>query len=292
MQPGTLLEAGVKKKKSGGRRAGQSAKAHAAIHVDVTAMWQKLDPAEQQKLLAQKITPETIEFWRHGELASRGNFSIEVQMAAFRLGELVEQYKKILKTNRDTLEMNRPGVEIPLPMLPGSFTDLKSLNEDEIRELKFNKTELHYLDKSAHAAIWAMQGSRWVEALSLLTTMMLAAEKNDTYFFDEFARRIKCGVPLHSPAEPVFSALLSLKECYLREHWQPETVGRFYARETPLLVPVLKCPLGKRPPLTVPQIGQWVWAFAREKKSDRALIRAAKILGIPIAGRGRPKTGT
>ena len=281
----------MKIKKHGGRQRGQLAKAHKSIPNEVAAEWQKFDVAKQSELRAQGITPEKLEEWRHAALASTGDFSGEVTTAAGCLGKLVNRWKEALSSNRINLELNQRKIEIPLPFLPGTFSGLKSLNEDQIRELKFSPTELRYLS-GGHDAIWAMQrGYEW-EALRLLSALIQAAAKNDTNFFKELYRRICCDAPLDWPVERVTSALVSLKACYFTERWQGDHQGvsRFYERETPLLVPVLKHPPGHRPPLTVPQIDEWVWAFAKVRLDERSLKRHADAIELPREHRrGRQK---
>ena len=83
--------------------------------------------------------------------------------------------------------------------------------------------------------------------------MIRAAAKNDSGFFKELWRRVQSGVPSESAAEPVYSALISLKRCYHREKWDNRS-GLLYKREIPSLVPVLQLPPGRRPPLTLAQI--------------------------------------
>jgi hypothetical protein len=139
------------KKKTGGRKRGQLAKAHKIVPNEVAAEWQKLDAAKQTELRAQGITPEIMEEWRHGALASNGDFSGEVVSAAGCLGKLVNRWKEVLSSNRINLELNQRKIEIPLPFLPGTFSDLKSLNEDQIRELKFSPTDQMRKHRRRHA---------------------------------------------------------------------------------------------------------------------------------------------
>jgi hypothetical protein len=211
---------------------------------------------------------------------------VDVAAAARHLGVLVEAYKKALESRRINLELNRRVVEIPLPFLPGHFSpdmDLKTLSEDQIRNLQFSKNDLFYLAETAHDAIWAMQGSRAIEALRLLSHLIRAAAKNDTQFFKELHRRILSEAPLNSPVEQVISALVSLKKCYFKERWQEDRHGEmaYHKRETPSLVSVMILPHDKRPPLTVPQIAEWVWAYANVRLSERSLIRQADLIGVP-----------
>jgi hypothetical protein len=266
-----------KKKSTRGRRAGQLTKAHKTVHEEISAAWQKLTPEEQNKLIASGITPEVQEEWRHGGLATFGNFPKEVQYAAFNLGKLVREYKAVLSEKRSNLEMNRRGVKIPLPYLPQGD--------------KFNESELaQFLHGTGHDVIWVMQHLGYIDAFRLLSYLIQAAAQNDTKFFKEFCRRVCCGVPLESPAEPLYSALISLKNCYEKE--MGKVYGNFYETNIPSLAPVLNLPLGKRPPLTLKQVADYVLVFGGGKISDRALSRHAKTFGIPIASRGRRKSGT
>jgi hypothetical protein len=247
----------TKEKTTRGRRAGQLGKAHQTIHKDVAALWGKLDSAAQEKALSQGITPEVMEEWQHGGLATVGNFPLEVQSAAFNLGKLVREYKRVLLPAGD----------------------------------QFNGNELRLLRESAHDVIWVMQYCGYLDAFRLLSYMIRAAAQNDSGFFKEMWRRVKSGVPLESPAEPVYSALTSLKRCYNKEKWD-DFSGTFYEREIPSIVPVLKLAPGQRPPLTLTQIADYVRVFGRRVVSDRALSRHAKAIGIPVAPRGRRKSGT
>jgi hypothetical protein len=266
-----------KRKSSRGRRAGQLGKAHQSVHQDIAAMWQNLDAAAQEKALSQGITPEVLEEWQHGGLATVGNFPNEVQWAAFNLGKLVREYKRVLAEKRWNLEANRRGVQIPLPLLPAGE--------------QFNEHELRLLRESGHDVIWVMQHYGFIEAFRLLSYMIRAAAENDSGFFKEFWRRVQSGVPLESPAEPVYSALTSLKRCFNQEKWD-DFSGTFYQKEIPSIVPVLKLPPGQRPPLTLAQIADYVRVFGGRTVSDRALSRHAKAIGIPIARRGRRKRGS
>jgi len=275
-----------KKQSTRGRRAGQLTKAHKTVHDEISAAWQKLTPAEQNKLIASGITPDVQEEWRHSGLATVGNFPKEVQYAAFNLGKLVREYKKVLSESRFYLEMNRRGVKIPLPILPGDLTEKGKSNGESDSNLQFSKTELNILGDSGHDVIWVMQHLGYIDAFRLLSYLIQAAAKNDANFFKEFCRRVCCGVPLESPAEPLISALISLKRCYEKE--MGKVYGNFYETKIPSLAPVLNLPLGKRPPLTLAQVADYVFVFGGGKISDRALSRQAKTFGIPIAPRGRP----
>src|ERR1035441_10127430 len=127
----------MKIKSKRGRRAGQLSKAHKIVHDEIAAQWQKLTPEEQNKLIASGITPDVQEEWQHSGLATVGNFPKEVQYAAFNLGKLVKEYKKVLAENRSYLEMNRRGVEIPLPFLPGQLLKQGESGNELDAELKF-----------------------------------------------------------------------------------------------------------------------------------------------------------
>ncbi|MEI9866503.1 MAG: hypothetical protein WDN00_18500 [Limisphaerales bacterium] len=280
-----------KKKSTRGRRAGQLTKAHKTVHEEISAAWQKLTLTEQNKLTASGITPEVQEEWRHSRLASVGNFPKEVQYAAFDLGKLVREYKKILSESRSYLEMNRRGVEIPLPYLPQGD--------------RFTEPELvQFLHEGGHDVIWVMQHLGYIDAFRLLSYLIQAAANNDTKFFKEFCRRVCCGVPLESPAEPLYSALIGLKKIYKsgretegsqqQEKLNPTMTPYllFLKRTLPLLFPVLILPRSKRPPLTLAQVAEYVWVYGGVKISNRALSRHAKTFEIPIASRGRPKNGT
>jgi hypothetical protein len=95
------------------------------------------------------------------------------------------------------------------------------------------------------------------------------------------------GVPLTAGAEPAHRALASLKYKYFQ---QKHTDGDGIL--TPLLERVFRLPPATRPPLTLAQISEYVWVYGKVKMSDRALSRAAKLHGIPVAKRGRRKSGT
>jgi hypothetical protein len=268
----------MKVKSKRGRRAGQFGKAHKTVHEEISTAWQKLSSTEQNKLIASGITPEVQEEWRHSGLATVGNFPKEVQYAAYDLGKLVREYKKVLTENRSYLELNRRGVEIPLPSLPQGD--------------RFSESELsQFLQGTGHDVIWVMQHLGYIDAFRLLSYLIQAAAKNDVNFFREFSQRISCGVPLESPAEPVYSAMISLKRCYNNERWD-KVYSTFYERKIPSLVPILKLPIGQRPPLKLAQIADYVRVFGGRTVSDRALSRMAKTIGIPIARRGRGKNGT
>jgi len=193
------------------------------------------------------------------------------------LGKLAREYKRLLAEKRSNLEANRRGVEIPLPLLPAGE--------------QFNECELKMLGESAHDVIWLMQHFGYIDAFRLLSYMIRAAAKNDSGFFKELWRRVQSGVPLESPAEPVYSALISLKRCYHREKWDNRS-GPFYKRGNSLSRSCLQLPPGQRQPLTLAQIADYVRVFSGRKVSDRALSRHAKVIGIAIAPRGRRKSGT
>jgi hypothetical protein len=284
-----------KKKSTRGRRPGHLGKAHKDVHENVFTWWQKLSEGERKKLIATGTTPEQIEYWRHNEAADRGNYPLEVATAATQLGTLVERYKKILVEKRWNLEANR-RVEIPLPFLPAG----------EI----FDKSEINLLHQTGHDALWTMQGSEYPTALSLLSFLIRAAANSDVKFFEELARRIRSsfvmGVPLTSGAEPVYGTMIGLKRMYNgfdggfvkeppadKRQWDANSSFHAYLKRIlPKLFPVLLLPPKQRPPLTVAQIREFVCEHGKLSSSDRALIRAAKIMGIPVAGRGRPKNGT
>jgi hypothetical protein len=283
------------KKSTRGRRAGHLGKAHKDIHEKVFAWWRTLSEDQRLELIAKGTTPEQIEYWRHNEAANRGNYPSEVAIATSQLGKLVERYKRILVEKRWNLEANR-DIEIPLPLLPAG----------EI----FDKSEINLLHQTGHDALWTMQRSGYTTALSLLSILIRAVANNDVKFFEEFARRIRnnytMGVPLTSGAEPVYGAMIGLKRMYDgfdggivkeppadKREWDANL--SFYAylkRILPKLFPVLKLPPKQRPPLTVAQIREFYCEHCKLPLSDRALIRAAKIMGIPVVGRGRRKNGT
>lgn len=247
--------------------------------------------------------------------ASHGDFSPDVNMAAFYLGGLVKRYEEARKSTRYNLEANRREVTIPLPMLPGDLDEgLKTRVEEQVRKhwnlvrkdefgekfLKeeteaalatttFDELHLRYLRETAHDAIWAMQGGGFMEGLRLLSALIQAAANNDGEFFKELHRRICCAAPLQSPVEQVTSALLSLKKCYKNWRWSEEHEGPFYEREMPELAKVLKCPPGQRPPLTVPQMAEWVWLFGKIRVDGRTLKRHADAIELTRKNeRGRP----
>jgi hypothetical protein len=268
----------MKNKSTRGRRAGQFGKAHKSVQDEVRTIWEGYNDAQRRDLLAKGITAEVLKDWRHSALAANGNFPREVQSAAFNLGKLVREYKRILNEKRCNLECNRRGVEIPLPYLPqAEYFDEKELNQ--------------IVHGSGHDVIWIMQRFGYIDAFRLLSSLIRAAANNDTVFFKEFSRRVSCGVPLESPAEPVYSAMTSLKTVYERETWDRCYRG-FYEKDLPSFVSILKLPLGKRPPLKLAQIADYIRVFGRQEVSSRALSRMAKIMGIPVAPRGRTKSGT
>jgi hypothetical protein len=265
----------LRKKSKRGRRPGQLGKAHKALR----EAFSNATSDYRKNLIAQGITPELNEEWHHHDLAFLGNFSREVATTALQLGRLVERYKKILVEKRWNLEANR-RVEIPLPLLP--------VGEN------FNKSEINLLHQTGHDALWTMQGSEYSTALSLLSFLIRAVANDDVTFFDELARRVRSsfalGVPLASGTEPQYSALTELKKLF--ENPYHDGHDPFFRKFLPEIIPILKKPPSQRPPLKLSLIGDYVRVFGRIKMSDRALSRAAKIMGIPIASRGRPKCGT
>jgi hypothetical protein len=310
----------ARKRKTGGRQRGQVLKAHKAVPKEVATYWENLASDVKQKALPGVTDLDALVRERHLGIASKGDFSQEVAMAAVFLGKLVEEYKWVLETNRQGLELNRTQIEIPLPMLPGDLDEslkprveekirkqyldlvrkdelgeryLKEQIEDEIGKVKFDKTHLHYLHESGHAAIWAMQRGNLHKALHFLSTLIRAAAIKDVPFFKELTRRIECDVPLNSPVNSVISALVGLKEKYLKGgvSGRPDDgYSNFFKWNTPLLFPALLLPPPQRPPLNEPQIAEWVWVYAKKRLSARALLRQADLIEIPRErSRGRAK---
>jgi hypothetical protein len=102
-----------RKKLNRGRRSGQAGKAH-FVREEIKRKW----PQGQRHFEQSGISLETLESWKHAELATHGNFLAHVQDAAFLLGRLANEYKRLLAAERVNLEGNRRGVTIPLPFLP------------------------------------------------------------------------------------------------------------------------------------------------------------------------------
>lgn len=286
-----------KKKSTRGRRPGHLGKAHKDVHEKVFADWQKLSEGERKKLIAEGTTPEQIEYWRHCELASRGNYPFEVAYSAFILGLIADKYEEVLARDRAFLEANRREVKIPLPYLP--------------RGEHFEKSEVpQMLHGSGHDVIWVINFLGYHQVFCLMGYFIRAAVEKRAEFFEEFARRIRNSfamkVPLTSGAEPVYDAMIELKRLYqgfdggfLKEpptdkrKWDSNSYfAAYFKRELPKLFPILKLPPNQRPPLTVAQIREFVCEHRKLVSSDRALIRAAKLMGILVARRGRPKKGT
>lgn len=264
-----------RKKSTRGRRPGHLGKAHKPIHDEVFAQWQKTPKTDRINL-----TPEQVEEWRHNALANRGNYPPEVERTAFILGQLTAQYGQISEYDRQFLKMNRREIKIPLPYLP--------------RGERFDKSEtMQCLHGSGHDVIWVLNFLGYYEAFLLLGYLIRAAVNKDTKFFKELARRVESSiameVPLTAGVELAYLALASLKYKYLTQK-QNNSAGA--EKLTPLLEPVFRLSPGNRPPLTLAQIHEYVWVFGKVRMSDRALSRAAKLLGIPVANRGRRKSGT
>ena len=267
------MKAKPRKKSTRGRRPGHLGKAHKPIHDEVFAIWEKSPEADRINL-----TPEQVEEWRHNELANRGNYPPEVERTAFILGQLAAKYDQISASDRKFLEMNRREIKIPLPYLPrGEHFD--------------NSETIQCLRGSGHDIIWVINFLGYYEAFLLLGHLVRAAMNKDAKFFRELARRVESsiamGVPLTAGAEPAYRALASLKYKYLT---LKSDAG--LERRTPLLKPVFGFPPGNRPPLTLAQIHECVLVYGGVKISDSAISRAAKLLQIPIAKRGRRKSGT